>query len=271
MFCRTTRYLNTGGLFRSHCPELLERIIALGMQVDATHFHLLQQGRSPAPRQQQQQEEGKDSDAARVARLSKLLATPSMGDDDGDDDDDSSPREEQGEEQQVAGSGAESGGGGDEGEGVVMDGRVSGVGAVRLAPRCVEYHTMVGGAGGLASCGTGSLLPLGPAAVAADGDDDGAGEHEDGAPAVAATAGGGGGDSSSGTTAAAAALRSKQRKEALATAHYDQGSVLTVDIMLADPSGFEGGQLSTLEVDGECRQHRFEQGDALVFVSHKYQ
>jgi hypothetical protein len=269
MFCRTTRYLNTGGLFRSHCPELLERIIALGMQVDATHFHLLQQGRSPAPRQQQQ-EEGKDSDAARVARLSKLLATPSMGGDDGDDDDDSSPREEQGEEQQVAGSGsgAESGGGGDEGEGVVMDGRVSGVGAVRLAPRCVEYHTMVGGAGGLASCGTGSLLPLRPAGVAAD-DDDGANEHEDGAPAVAATAGGG--DSSSGSAATSAALWPKQRKEALATAHYDQGSVLTVDIMLADPSGFEGGQLSTLEVDGECRQHRFEQGDALVFVSHKYQ
>ena len=258
MLCRTTRYLNTGGLFRSHCPELLERIIALGMQVDATHFHLLQQGRSPAPRQQQQQkEEEKDSDAARVARLSKLLATPSMGGDDGDDDDDSSPREEQGEEQQVAGSGsgAESGGGGDEGEGVVMDGRVSGVGAVRLAPRCVEYHTMVGGAGGLASCGTGSLLPLRPAGVAAD-DDDGANEHEDGAPAAAATS---------------AALRSQQRKEGLATAHYDQGSVLTVDIMLADPSGFEGGQLSTLEVDGECKQHRFEQGDALVFVSHKYQ
>ena len=252
MLCRTTRYLNTGGLFRSHCPELLERIIALGMQVDTTHFHLLQQGQSPAPGQQQE-EEGKDSDAARVARLSKLLATPSMGGDDGDDDDDSSPREEQVEEQQVAG--AESGGGGDEGEGVVMDGRVSGVGAVRLAPRCVEYHTMVGGAGGLASCGTGSLLPLRPAGVAAD-DDDGANEHEDGAPAAAATS---------------AALWPKQRKEALATAHYDQGSVLTVDIMLADPSGFEGGQLSTLEVDGECRQHRFEQGDALVFVSHKYQ
>lgn len=88
---------------------------------------------------------------------------------------------------------------------------------------------MIGGANGLASCGTDSLF----------------GSSQEVAPVP---------------------LRAATK-----TAHYDQGSVLTVDIMLADTAAFEGGRLSTLEADGECKHHPFEQGDALVFVSHKYQ
>lgn len=46
--------------------------------------------------------------------------------------------------------------------------------------------------------------------------------------------------------------------------HYDSNSLITVDIMLSRTSDFEGGNFFTTGV-----RHEFEQGDALVFVSHK--
>eukprot|EP01045_Picozoa_sp_COSAG04_P005220 COSAG04_NODE_238_length_19079_cov_9.187039_9_plen_449_part_00 len=54
--------------------------------------------------------------------------------------------------------------------------------------------------------------------------------------------------------------------------HYDSGSTVTIDIMLSDSAAgdFEGGRFQTLEADGQLLPHRFEIGDALVFVSHKY-
>ena len=56
--------------------------------------------------------------------------------------------------------------------------------------------------------------------------------------------------------------------------HHDEGSIITLDIMLTPSSSFEGGRLSTLEALGAEQQalqeHTFEQGDALLFVSHKY-
>ena len=52
--------------------------------------------------------------------------------------------------------------------------------------------------------------------------------------------------------------------------HCDQGSLVTIDILLCDAAQIEGGVLQTLEPDGELRSHEWEQGDALVFLSHKY-
>ena len=52
--------------------------------------------------------------------------------------------------------------------------------------------------------------------------------------------------------------------------HYDAGSLITIDVMLSDAEDFQGGAFSTLEVDGESREHSFAKGDALVFVSHKF-
>lgn len=52
--------------------------------------------------------------------------------------------------------------------------------------------------------------------------------------------------------------------------HYDLNSLLTMDIMLSGNESFEGGNFQTYEADGRLKQHIFEQGDALVFVSHKY-
>ena len=52
--------------------------------------------------------------------------------------------------------------------------------------------------------------------------------------------------------------------------HYDLNSLLTVDVMLSEYNAFEGGDLLTLEADGTLKKHEFKQGDALVFVSHKY-
>lgn len=49
--------------------------------------------------------------------------------------------------------------------------------------------------------------------------------------------------------------------------HYDSGSVLTIDVMLAPAE--EGGQFETLESDAVVG-HTFERGDAIVFPSHKY-
>ena len=51
--------------------------------------------------------------------------------------------------------------------------------------------------------------------------------------------------------------------------HNDEGSALTIDIMLSDKGAFTGGEFSTLEASGEMATHAFERGDALVFVSHK--
>ncbi len=52
--------------------------------------------------------------------------------------------------------------------------------------------------------------------------------------------------------------------------HCDQGSLITVDIILTDPMSIEGGTLQTLEPDGTLLDHEWEKGDALVFLSHKY-
>ena len=52
--------------------------------------------------------------------------------------------------------------------------------------------------------------------------------------------------------------------------HYDLNSLLTMDIMLSDEGSFEGGDLQTYEADGTLKKHEFQQGDALIFVSHKY-
>ena len=54
------------------------------------------------------------------------------------------------------------------------------------------------------------------------------------------------------------------------TRHCDHGSLVTIDILLTDPAQIEGGVLQTLEPDGELLGHAWEQGDALVFLSHKY-
>ncbi|CAD7928103.1 unnamed protein product [Amoebophrya sp. A120] len=54
--------------------------------------------------------------------------------------------------------------------------------------------------------------------------------------------------------------------------HYDQDSLLTLDILLSESvSSFSGGDFGTLEKNGDLEKHNFEsQGDALLFVSHKY-
>ncbi|KAH8064094.1 hypothetical protein JL721_8500 [Aureococcus anophagefferens] len=47
--------------------------------------------------------------------------------------------------------------------------------------------------------------------------------------------------------------------------HYDAGSLITMDLMLAAPGAdFEGGAFVTPEADG------FDKGDLVLFVSHKY-
>ena len=48
------------------------------------------------------------------------------------------------------------------------------------------------------------------------------------------------------------------------------GSLVTVDVMLSDAAAFEGGQFSTLEEDDVLKNHAFEKGDLLLFLSHKY-
>ena len=54
--------------------------------------------------------------------------------------------------------------------------------------------------------------------------------------------------------------------------HHDAGSLVTLDVMLADPRAgeFEGSAFQTLEADGALRSYpEFARGDCLVFVSHK--
>ena len=52
--------------------------------------------------------------------------------------------------------------------------------------------------------------------------------------------------------------------------HMDQGSLITIDVLLTPPSQIEGGALQTLEPTDKLESHQWEQGDALVFLSHKY-
>mmetsp|Transcript_117021 Transcript_117021/g.372524 ORF Transcript_117021/g.372524 Transcript_117021/m.372524 type:complete len:349 (+) Transcript_117021:62-1108(+) len=53
--------------------------------------------------------------------------------------------------------------------------------------------------------------------------------------------------------------------------HYDAGSLITLDIMVADPGqDFEGGAFTTPELDGSSSTPEFGKGDALFFVSHKF-
>lgn len=51
--------------------------------------------------------------------------------------------------------------------------------------------------------------------------------------------------------------------------HHDAGSMVTLDVLLSAASEFDGGAFVTTEADGSKIAHTFEQGDALVFVSHK--
>ena len=52
--------------------------------------------------------------------------------------------------------------------------------------------------------------------------------------------------------------------------HNDDGSLITMDILLSSSDDFSGGDFCTTETDGELLQHPFERGDLLLFVSHKY-
>jgi len=52
--------------------------------------------------------------------------------------------------------------------------------------------------------------------------------------------------------------------------HIDYGSLLTLDVMLSDPSDFSGGVFHTIESDGSLQPHAFEKGDMMLFQSHKY-
>uniref|UniRef100_A0A7S4DZF3 Prolyl 4-hydroxylase alpha subunit domain-containing protein n=3 Tax=Lotharella globosa TaxID=91324 RepID=A0A7S4DZF3_9EUKA len=53
--------------------------------------------------------------------------------------------------------------------------------------------------------------------------------------------------------------------------HYDSGSIITMDIMLADPNrDYKGGDLVTPEIDGTRKYHQLQKGDAAFFLSHKY-
>jgi hypothetical protein len=53
--------------------------------------------------------------------------------------------------------------------------------------------------------------------------------------------------------------------------HFDHGSLITLDLMLSKPGeDFDGGQLQTLESDSSVLTHPFEQGDLVLFHSHKY-
>lgn len=53
--------------------------------------------------------------------------------------------------------------------------------------------------------------------------------------------------------------------------HFDEGSIITADVMLAEPGvDFEGGRFCTMEGPGETQTWPFAKGDVLVFVSHKY-
>jgi len=53
--------------------------------------------------------------------------------------------------------------------------------------------------------------------------------------------------------------------------HYDEGSLITIDVRLSPEDAFEGGEFNTLECDGRMKEWPLERdGDAVVFLSHKY-
>lgn len=55
--------------------------------------------------------------------------------------------------------------------------------------------------------------------------------------------------------------------------HFDVGSLLTIDILLCHTSKDKkdrGGIFQTVEKNDLLQDHKFDVGDALVFVSHKY-
>lgn len=52
--------------------------------------------------------------------------------------------------------------------------------------------------------------------------------------------------------------------------HYDAGSLITCDIMLADPGAdFEGGEF-VADIDEDAMLQEFRQRDLVLFISHKY-
>ena len=65
------------------------------------------------------------------------------------------------------------------------------------------------------------------------------------------------------------------RRYCVARTFYDTfyfnigGSLITIDIMLSKKGDFEGGDFCTLEADGTLKKNAFDQGDALIFISHK--
>ena len=53
--------------------------------------------------------------------------------------------------------------------------------------------------------------------------------------------------------------------------HYDSGSLITIDVMLSAAGAFDGGTFRTFECNETYLEYPdFNQGDAMVFVSHKY-
>ena len=55
----------------------------------------------------------------------------------------------------------------------------------------------------------------------------------------------------------------------VAPGHCDNGSVLTLSVMLSDPSELSGGHFVTF-TDGEPVVHRLMRGDAILFRSEKH-
>ncbi|KAL1508824.1 hypothetical protein AB1Y20_004919 [Prymnesium parvum] len=64
--------------------------------------------------------------------------------------------------------------------------------------------------------------------------------------------------------------RLSRGKDVLYATHHDFGSLVTIDVMLSASGDFDGGAFQTLEADGTMQRHVFGQGDAVVFISHKY-
>jgi hypothetical protein len=53
--------------------------------------------------------------------------------------------------------------------------------------------------------------------------------------------------------------------------HFDEGSLVTIDVRLSQVGAFEGGEFKTWECSGEMRPWPLEAlGDAVLFLSHKY-
>jgi len=53
--------------------------------------------------------------------------------------------------------------------------------------------------------------------------------------------------------------------------HYDEGSLVTIDVMLSPHGAFQGGELGTCEPGGLMKMHNLDSpGDVAIFPSHKY-